>query len=570
MSWKVACACTALIAAAGVSATNATGSDTGIAAASNYVVVSQGAIVGSMTVRAEADKRSIDFGYSNNGRGPKYHVDLCLDRRGLPSSMAVSGVDLLQVAATESLERHGTLDSWHTAVDAGDSAAGGFYMPLYSTPEHVALLAAVLLKAPQHSIALLPAGRASLAEATHRVLTVAGQSKRVTLYLIAGASLGPTPIWLEPDGALFAQASAAKISTIRKGWEATLPTLIEEQSKILERRDMELARTLGRSPRHPVVFRHVRLFDAEAETMRDDMRVVVEGQRIGVVQSESSAPTPAGSEVIEGRGKTLLPGLWDMHVHIQSNLDGELHLANGVTNARDMGNAMGAVLKWQQQFGSGTLIGPRLLLAGLVDGRAPTANLASVKVTNEPELREAVDRFAAHGYVELKIYSSFPPALVPLAVQLAHEKGLRAGGHVPAGLRADDVVRMGFDDISHLNFMLLNFMGDDSQNKTNSLQRMLLPAEYGGDLDPNSPAVTATTGMPPLDVLQMATLGPARMMKLDQELGSVTTGKLADLILVSGDPSQDIGTIRDLEMVVKGGVFYDPREIDAAVEIAPR
>jgi imidazolonepropionase-like amidohydrolase len=82
--------------------------------------------------------------------------------------------------------------------------------------------------------------------------------------------------------------------------------------------------------------------------------------------------------------------------------------------------------------------------------------------------------------------------------------------------------------------------------------------------------IYVAAGIDPLDVLQMATLGPARMMKLDKDLGSVTVGKLADLILVDGDPSRDIGAIRNLDVVVKGGVFYDPRKIDEAVGIAPR
>jgi hypothetical protein len=77
------------------------------------------------------------------------------------------------------------------------------------------------------------------------------------------------------------------------------------------------------------------------------------------------------------------------------------------------------------------------------------------------------------------------------------------------------------------------------------------------------------SGIPAVDALQMATLVPARMMRLDQDLGSISPGKLADLFMVDGDPSQDIAAVRNVRLVVRNGVFYDPAALDAAVGIRP-
>jgi imidazolonepropionase-like amidohydrolase len=640
------------------------------AAAADYDIVAQGAVIGAMSVQAEAGRRIIDYGYANNGRGPKLHFEVSLGPAGLPRSMDVHGVDLLRVAASERLtSRPGAL-AWRTSVDQGEGPAAGFYTAFYSSPEHLALLARALLEAPSHSLRLLPSGEASISKALDQTVSAAAASRTASLELIEGVDVGPIPIWLDAEDELFAQGSAGAPSAVAKGWGEAFPILVAAQSEVLQARDRKLAQELGRRPGRPVVFRHVRVFDAAGRRMLADRRVTVNGDRIVEVVRDSSVAVPSGAEQVDGKGKTLMPGLWDMHVHIQSNLDGEMHLANGVTSARDMGNDMGAVTAWRREFGSGELIGPRLMLAGLVDGRGPTSNNASVKVTNAAELAQAVDRFAGHGYVELKIYSSFPPELVPEAVRLAHAHGLRAGGHVPAGLKLDQVVADGFDDVSHLNFVLLNFLGDDIQSRTNSLQRMLIPAERGRDIDVGSAQVSATiaamkargaaldptavvleglftdyrgdvaayarpygaslpprflraaksggladtpekralyrqsfevglkllkrlhdggvlivpgtdgiaglmlprelelyvqAGIPAVEVLRMATLDPARMMKRDAELGSVDPGKLADLILVEGDPSADIGALRRLDLVVKDGVLYDPRRIDQAI-----
>ncbi|MFC4307953.1 amidohydrolase family protein [Steroidobacter flavus] len=645
----------------------------GVASAADYVVLHRSQPVGHMSVQEAGDARTVRYTARNNGRGPDLELVWSLDSAGRPRELKTSGDTGIGVPPVEELSTSDGRLHWRSSGDAGQARTGGFYLPETSTPDNFPMLARVLRKTKDHGIDLLPAGRATLEDVVSREVSSGGKTQRVSLVLIHGVALGPSPIWLDAGGELFAELSRTGITTIRAGWEDTAASLLSAQNEVLDRRDHDIAKQLGRKPTGATVFRHVDVFDAEAKVMRRNMRVVIAGNRISQVAPDDTTGVSKGE--IDGTGRTLMPGLWDMHVHLRSTLDGLLHVANGVLAARDMGNDIDAVTRWRKEFNDGTLIGPRLALAGLVDGRAATSNLVSIKVTNASELTQAIETLADRGYDELKIYSSVPVELLPQAVKEAHAHGLRVGGHVPAGIRFDDVVRVGFDDVSHLNFAVLNFLPDEVQKQTNTLNRMLLPAKLGATIDLDSPAVTQSiknwcergitldataivlealfttrrgevaayalpyvdrlpptvvreakggglpkndeeraeytasfkramellrrfhacggrvvpgtdgmagltlphelelyvaAGISPLSVLQLATLEPARMMKRDRELGSIAEGKLADVFLVRGDPSIDIGNLRNIELIVRDGTFYDPAALDRAIGMKPR
>jgi imidazolonepropionase-like amidohydrolase len=399
----------------------------------------------------------------------------------------------------------------------------------------------------------------------------------------------------------------------------------------------------------------------------------MDGARITAVGPDGSVKIPAGATVIDAGGKTLLPGLWDMHVHIQPGDDGLLHIAAGVTNARDMGNDTVTALQLQRRFAADSLIGPRLMLAGLIDGSGPYQVPTGMLADDEATARKEVDWYAAHGYEQIKLYSSMKPELVPAIIAEAHAKGLRVSGHVPAFMTASQVVKLGFDEVQHANMLLLNFM--DTVKDTRSMARFSAVGAAGKDLDLNSPRVrelvalfkargtsidpTLTTfegmfnarpgqmdpnqamiadrmppqvqrsfysgglpvpagmdqryrdafgemkgivkamydagvpivpgtdngpvgfqllrelelyvqtGIPAPQVLKLATIGSARVMHHEKDRGSIAVGKVADVVLVDGDPTSNISDVRKTVMVVKDGVQYDPKEIYAAVGVKP-
>src|SRR5947199_178884 len=164
--------------------------------------------------------------------------------------------------------------------------------------------------------------------------------------------------------------------------------------------------------------------------------------------------------------------------------DGLLNLAAGVTTVRDMANDVDKLRDLKRRWESGEAVGPRVLMAGFMDGPGPFAGPTKVLVSTEKEALDWVDRYAAMGYVQIKLYSSLDPKLVPAIVKRAHEKGLRVSGHIPNGMTAEEAVRAGFDEIQHVNFLVLNFL--DRGIDTRSTGRFTEVGQHAAEPDLNS------------------------------------------------------------------------------------
>jgi len=351
-------------------------------------------------------------------------------------------------------------------------------------------------------------------------------------------------------------------------------------------------------------------------------------------------------------------------------VDGPLNIAAGVTSIRDMANGIDSLLALKKRFDSGNAIGPRVRMAGIMEGPGPFAAPTNVLVSTPQQAVEWVQKFSELDYDQVKIYSSVKPELVePIALR-AHELGLRVSGHIPAGMWAEDAVAGGYDEITHINMFFLNFYKDITDTRTparftevaqrgadldfesedvrtfieklktanvvidptvtvfesmfrdrpgqlsssyamiadrlppqvrrtlsggglpvpagmegrykQSFQRMLDAIKHlydeGVTLVAGTDALTGFTlhrelelyveaGIPAPEVLRIATLGSARVMDCDDELGSIVPGKLADLILVGGKPDEDIRDIRKIEKVIKNGVIHDSAALYAAVGV---
>ena len=233
------------------------------------------------------------------------------------------------------------------------------------------------------------------------------------------------------------------------------------------------------------------MFDAESGKILPDQDVVITRDRITSIEPSPKRRILGGiaqPEIIDATGKTLLPGLWDMHAHVGDN-DGLLNLAAGVTSVRDLANDTDSLLARRQRIADGKEIGTRIVLAGIIDGRGPFQGPTKVLVSTEAEARAAVDNYKRLGYVQIKIYSSVKPELVPAIIDEAHKNGLRVSGHIPAEMTAAQCVELGYDEIQHVNFLILNFFPDIKN--TNTIARLVEPAKVGANLDLTSPQVKA-------------------------------------------------------------------------------
>jgi hypothetical protein len=634
------------------------------ALAADYTVVMSKGPAGTMSVTATPDgSRHVTYEFNDRGRGPVTTTDTIVDARGLTTRLSVKGIDYFKTPVDERFQLTGHEAVWSSAADEGKdpSGDGKAYVANQGSSEDLAILARALLKAPRHELDLIPGGHARIEKAGERQVKGVDGPETVTLYLISGAGFQPAPIWLDAKGELFNEGGAW-IHAVRKGAEDAAPELIKIQDRALADQLAADAKRLQRRPAGPVVFVHARLFDSESARMIPGSTVVVRGGKVETVGADGAVAIPAGAEVIDAKGRTLMPGLVDMHVHIASDPDGLLDILSGVTTVRDLGGDMDELLARKKRFETGEQIGPRIWLAGLIDGKGPFAGPIKTLVSTPEEARADVDLYADHGYQQIKIYSSVKPELVPGMIARAHERGLRVSGHIPAGVTMSQAVDEGYDEVQHANFWFLNFMSPEVNARSNTMARFVEVGAHAKDLDLNSAPVNAfvaqlkahhtvvdptlvafedmylggphkpapslaavmnrlppavargstggglgktdedrkayaasfeqmlrmtrklhdagvtivagtdglaglplahelenyvRAGIPAPQVLQIATLGAARVMRHDAEQGTIAPGKSADLILVDGDPSTNISDIRRISFVMKGGVVYD-------------
>jgi imidazolonepropionase-like amidohydrolase len=434
-----------------------------VAATREDQVQIHGVAVGSQRLGQAQDRVEVHYAYSERGRGDDITASWKLDARGLPVAYEASGNDYWKVPITEHFEVGNGRALWRNRIEGGETAwppAGAFYLPANAPPEFTGVLARALLKAPQQRLKLLPAGEAWL----ERGDTVTRGAQRLTLYRIGGIQFTPVPVWLDEHG-----ATAAVIDdwfqVLPGALKPLLPQLTARQDAADQRWSAALAQRLTHKPRGALVVRHARLFDPRDLSVRDEQAVVVRDGHVVRVEDDAVLQLPADAEVIDAAGRFLMPGLWDVHQHF-AGVDGIFDLIAGVTTGRDMANDNVPLLARVKRFDTGTELGPRVVLAGICEGSGPLAGPTDVRIENLEQARKAVDWYADHGYEQIKIYSSFKPELVRPIADMAHARGLRVSGHVPAFMRAQGFVEAGADEIQHLNFIVLNFFPEVADTRT--------------------------------------------------------------------------------------------------------
>ncbi len=635
-------------------------------------ILIQGVESGRQEVAVDADgAMRAEFSYRDRGWGDDVSARWRVDADGLPLEYAAHGVDRAKASIDETFRRTGGRAQWKNRREAGESTLhdAAFYLPLNPPPEFRAVLARALLAARGHRLHLLPSGEAWL-ESTDAPTRVGDY----VLYYIGGLDFTPQPVWLGRGGD--AVLASEWFSAVPPRARMQLAPMLAAQQRLGAERSARLARELAHAPSGGLLIRNARVFDPRDLSVTSGTSVLVRGERI-VRVAPDAALADAGAEVVDARGRLLMPGLWDNHQHFGSDSDGALDLANGITSARDMANNVDEFAVRVRRYDDGSELGPRVLKAGIIDGRSEYSVPIDMYADTADEALREVDWYAAHGYAQIKVYNSLKPALVPLVAERAHALGLRFSGHVPAFMSARQFVEAGADEIQHFNFIVLNFLYPQLQ-ETRTLDRHLQVAAHARELTPTQPRVrefveflrahhtvldptlgifegffcgdpaaplpglapvlprlpaqvrrdpqgitassafappkgeedayraaipamlallkalhdagvaivpgTDTTpymlhhelvlyaraGIAPAEVLRLATLGSAQVMGVDGERGVIAPGRLADMILVDGAPERDIEDLRRIDLVVKGGRWYDPRAIERAFGIEPR
>ena len=421
---------------------------------------------------------------------------------------------------------------------------------------------------------------------------------------------------------------------------------------------------------------HVTVVDVAAKdaegALIPDQTVIVTGERITAVGKSGRVKVPAGARVIDAGGKYLIPGLWDMHVHL--SLATELALptliANGVLGVRDMGGDLEQINGWRRRISGGELLGPRIVAVGLVvDGQKQDA-LFRLTVTTADEARQAVLSLKQRGADYIKVHNAVPREAYFALSKEARRQNIRFVGHIPKEVTPAEASGAGQLSIEHAESLFENILFSAGRNGRSAAEGLGLAfAAYSDDKaaelfrqfrrngtwydpvlvtyrsfafrmdfaanpDPRNRYVAAATklgwdkyqpvpktlpaetvaarksvfnrllrlvglmqrrgvqilagtdaggirdltpgfslhdelqllvqaGLTPLEALRTATVNPAKFLNMQDRLGAIKPGQLADLVLLDGDPLEKIGNTQKINAVVVNGRLLDRKALDA-------
>lgn len=408
---------------------------------------------------------------------------------GTFTAYRVKGISEYGARVDEQFTRAGNRVVWKSSSEHGERTieSPAMYVPLNGTEEAASIAIAAMAALPAGTLPLLPAGMLTQRKVDEADVTSAGQSQRVQLIAQTGQGLKPAFYWVTTNAKprLFAYINCCH-DTIEEGFEVNAALLEARQKEAEAKLLSDLAARLMQPMPGLTVIRNALVFDSENARLGAASDVYVLRGRIAAVLP-AGAPMRGVDHEIEAGGRVLLPGLFDMHTH-DGRWDGGLQLAAGVTTVRDMGNNNATVQQRIDEIAAGQSLAPQIVPAGLLEGESKYSWRNGFVIGTLQQARDAVDWYAEHGYPQLKIYNSFPRDLLPEIIAYAHGRGMRVSGHVPAFMRAQDVVDAGYDEIQHITHVLLNFLVTPDAD-TRTLLRFYLPAEKVADLDFDSKPV---------------------------------------------------------------------------------
>lgn len=446
-----------------------------------YEVISSGKITGKHLRWSDgAGHVAYLYEYNDRGRGPRIVVNL-RTADGIVVERIAKGHDYFKAPVEETYSYANGTATWknHIEDDKKQADAKILYSPLNGVPAEIELSLKALLKAPGHQLDVVPSGKFKATHVKNHSTKLDGLSIELELYSFSGSGGPPNYIWFTPGKEFFGTISGWS-STVLEGHADLIPELKALQDELEEEYFYQQAKKLTEVPTEAVAIKNVNVLDVVKGKLIKGQTVIIEKGKITTIGKAKKVEVPATAIIIDGANKTLMPGLWDNHVHYDIS-QGLYHLAAGVTNVKDMGNALDLPEK-KKQVDEGVLLGPEIsVMSGFIDFAGPFAGPTGKIVNTLDEGLAAVDYYAGKGYQQVKLYSSIPVDWVKPLADRAHQKNIKVVGHIPSFMTAERAVKDGYDQIIHINMVMLNFLGDTLD--TRSMGRFTKVAERAGRID---------------------------------------------------------------------------------------
>jgi imidazolonepropionase-like amidohydrolase len=411
----------------------------------------------------------------------------------MPATIVIRGVTPTGDAA-ETFAISAGMAQWKSPIDASSASysSAAFYVSQAGPIDTNAWLLETLLARPDKTMNLLPGGTARAVKLASLDVGSGAAKQTITLWAISGISTSPLPVWADANNKFFGVAFG--LAWLPEAYAGEQGRIQDAQASAMAAQAPALLKSLVTVPAGPVAFTGVRLFDADGVRFLANQTVIVDKGIITASGAAGSVTVPAGAQVIDGSGKTLVPGLWDCHMHVGDDYTGLQELSMGVTSIRDPGNDDVRTIDRRTRAAAGSLLTPHVYPSSLIDGKGTyTAQVANV-ATSEAEAVALVDKAKANGFTGVKFYGTLNPAWLPRSIAEAHKLGLHVHGHIPAGIRPLDAINAGYDEVTHINWIMMQAMPDSVIRESNGILRFEGPGRYARDVNLEGAAMKAMIG----------------------------------------------------------------------------
>ena len=404
---------------------------------------------------------SVTFHFNDRGQDVPLDAYVRIGRDFVPRSMEIHGNvargtpidDTVLVEQRRILMRN--RNEWHASERPSEFFTIAAYAP--------AALQMMLIRKWQAAgrpkkLQTFPAGELSIEDRGLDEFIVRDAKINLERFIITDLAWGRETLWLNSQSRL---AALVTVDGEYDHFEAVRPEFEDNLGSFVQRAAVdemvalaEISKNLRRDETHgTLALVGATLIDGTGAAAVRDSVVVVQGGKVLAAGPRSKVSVPKGAMILNVTGKTIVPGLWDMHAHFEQIEWGPVYLAAGVTTVRDCGNEFEFITAVREAINSGRGVGPRLLLAGMVDGSAPIA-LGVARVDTREQASEWVHRYHDAGFQQIKIYSSVKKENLEAVAAEAHKLGMTVTGHIPEGLTAFDGVAAGMDQINHIAYIV--------------------------------------------------------------------------------------------------------------------
>jgi imidazolonepropionase-like amidohydrolase len=432
--------------------------------------------IGEETYRIARDGETytanVKFKFTDRGTAVPLNVTLRTAQDLTPEVFEIKGKTSRQSSIDEAVEvqadkvRVRERDTWRESARPKEFFAIAGYAP---ATMQMLLVRYWTTHGSPPELATLPSGHVKISARGEDGVTVQGHEQKLKRYTVEGLVWGREVLWFDAANNLVAlvtcDAEFDHFEAVREGYESALGTFVGRAGADGMAALAEFAKGISGSRAEELALIGGRLIDGTGKAPVADATVVIEKGRITAAGPRSQVKVPSGATAIDVRGKTILPGLWDMHAHFEQVEWGPVYLAAGATTVRDVGNELEFITAVRDAIAGGHGLGPRLLLAGVVDGSGPL-QLGVERVDTPEQGRMWVHRYHEAGFQQIKIYSSVKLEVLKAVAAEAHRLGMTVTGHVPEGIDTFQAVEAGQDQINHVQYIVSMMRGPLAKNAT--------------------------------------------------------------------------------------------------------